>query len=156
MQIHLISVGNKMPGWVQQGYEEYAKRMPRECELVLKEIAPGKRGKNSDVARIIKDEGERMIAAIPQGAHIVTLDISGKIWTTVELAGSMQIWLGSGQSVALLIGGPEGLSANVRQLARESWSLSRLTFPHPLVRVIVAEQLYRAWSVLHNHPYHRE
>lgn len=144
-----------MPGWIQQGYEEYAKRMPRECELVLKEITPGKRTKNSDVDRIVKDEGERMIAAIPQGAHIVTLDIPGKMWTTVQLAESMQTWLGSGQSVALLIGGPEGLSQNVRQIARESWSLSNLTFPHPLVRIIVAEQLYRAWSVLHNHPYHR-
>ena len=144
-----------MPGWIQQGYEEYAKRMPRECELVLKEITPGKRTKNSDVDRIVKDEGERMIAAIPQGAHIVTLDLPGKMWTTVQLAESMQTWLGSGQSVALLIGGPEGLSQNVRQIARESWSLSNLTFPHPLVRIVVAEQLYRAWSVLHNHPYNR-
>lgn len=144
-----------MPGWVQQGYDEYAKRLPRECELALKQIAPGKRSKNGDIARIVKDEGERMIAAIPQGAHIVTLDIPGKPWTTAELAQAMQRWQEFGQDVALLIGGPEGLSDRAKELARESWSLSRLTFPHPLVRIIIAEQLYRAWSLLHNHPYHR-
>ena len=144
-----------MPGWVQQGYDEYAKRLPRECELVLKEIAPGKRGKNSDVVRIVKEEGERMIAAIPQSAFIVALDIPGKQWTTPELAQGMQRWLDTGQHIALLVGGPEGLADSAKQLARESWSLSRLTFPHPLVRVMVAEQLYRAWSILHNHPYHR-
>ena len=155
MQINLITVGNRMPGWVQQGYDEYAKRLPRECELVLKEVAPGKRGKNSDVARIVKDEGDRMQAAIPQGAHIVTLDMPGKPWTTPELALAMQRWMACGQNVALLIGGPEGLSDSAKQLARESWSLSRLTFPHPLVRIVVAEQLYRAWSIIHNHPYHR-
>ncbi|MDD1605658.1 MAG: 23S rRNA (pseudouridine(1915)-N(3))-methyltransferase RlmH [Methylococcaceae bacterium] len=155
MQIHLISVGNRMPSWVQQGYDEYAKRLPRECELVLKEIPAGKRGKNSDIVRIVKEEGERMIAAIPQNTHVVTLDIPGKPWTTPELAGAMQRWLEGGQSVSLLIGGPEGLADEVKPLARESWSLSKLTFPHPLVRIVVAEQLYRAWSILHNHPYHR-
>ena len=144
-----------MPAWVQQGYNEYAKRLPRECELVLKEIATGKRGKNSDVVRIVKEEGERMIAAIPQSAFIVALDIPGKQWTTPELAQGMQRWLDSGQHIALLVGGPEGLADSAKQLARESWSLSRLTFPHPLVRILVAEQLYRAWSILHNHPYHR-
>lgn len=144
-----------MPGWVQQGYDEYAKRLPRECALVLKEVAPGKRGKNSDVARIVRDEGERMLAAIPQGAHIVTLDIPGKPWTTPELAHAMQRWLAGGQPIAILIGGPEGLADAAKDLAQESWSLSKLTFPHPLVRIIVAEQLYRAWSILNNHPYHR-
>lgn len=155
MKINLISVGNKMPSWVQQGYDEYAKRMPRDCSLVLKEILPSKRGKNSDVARITRDEGERMMAAIPSGAHIVTLDIPGKPWTTPELSQAMKRWLESGQNIALMVGGPEGLSDSVRELARESWSLSKLTFPHPLVRVLVAEQLYRAWSILNNHPYHR-
>lgn len=144
-----------MPSWVQLGYDEYAKRLPRECELVLKEIAPGKRSKNSDIARIVKDEGERMIAAIPSSAHIVTLDIPGCRWTTPELANAMQRWREGGQVVALLIGGPEGLADAVRPMARESWSLSPLTFPHPLVRIVVAEQLYRAWSILNNHPYHR-
>lgn len=156
MQIQLITIGNRMPAWVQQGYDEYAKRLPRECELVLKEIAPGKRAKNSDIARIIKDEGERLLKAIPNDTRIVTLDIPGKAWTTPDLAEALQRWLNSGQNIALLIGGPEGLSETVKQRADESWSLSKLTLPHPLVRVIVAEQLYRAWSILHNHPYHRE
>jgi 23S rRNA (pseudouridine1915-N3)-methyltransferase len=123
---------------------------------VLKEIVPGKRTKNSDIARIVKDEGDRMMAVIPQYAHVVSLDIPGKTWTTVELSQSLKRWQDSGQNVALLIGGPEGLADSVKTLAKESWSLSPLTFPHPLVRIIVAEQLYRAWSVLNNHPYHRE
>ena len=144
-----------MPGWVQQGYDEYAKRLPRECELVLKEIAPGKRSKNSDVSRIVKEEGERMMAAIPPAAHVLSLDIPGKLWTTPELAQALLRWLESRQNIALLVGGPEGLADSAKQAARESWSLSRLTLPHPLVRVVVAEQLYRAWSILQNHPYHR-
>ncbi len=145
-----------MPDWVRQGYEDYAKRLPRECELVLKEIAPGKRAKNSDVARIIHAEGERMITAIGKGSHVVSLDVQGAPWATPDLARAMQRWLAGGQHVALLVGGPEGLSSQARQLARESWSLSPLTFPHPLVRIIIAEQIYRAWSLLNNHPYHRE
>ncbi|KAF3983647.1 MAG: 23S rRNA (pseudouridine(1915)-N(3))-methyltransferase RlmH [Methylococcales symbiont of Hymedesmia sp. n. MRB-2018] len=155
MQINLISVGNKMPHWVQQGYDEYAKRLPRECALTLKEIIPGKRGKNSDMARIIRDEGERMISAIPNRAHIVTLDVPGKLWTTLELSEAMSRWMENGQNIALLVGGPEGLSVAAKKLAKQSWSLSNLTLPHPLVRIVAAEQLYRAWSVLHNHPYHR-
>ncbi len=154
MQIHLIAVGQKMPNWVQQGYNEYAKRLPRECELVLKEIAPDKR-RSGDIARITKEEGERMLAAVPSRAHIVTLDIPGKPWTTEDLANSLRRWLGNGQPVALMVGGPEGLSQEVRDGTNECWSLSPLTFPHPLVRVIVAEQIYRAWSLLNNHPYHR-
>ncbi len=144
-----------MPGWVQQGYDEYAKRMPKECELILKEIAPGKRGKNVDVSRIVRDEGNRMIAAIPSRSHVVTMDIPGKKWTTQQLSVSLKRWMESGQHISLMIGGPEGLPDSVRNLAQESWSLSPLTFPHPLVRIVVAEQLYRAWSILNNHPYHR-
>lgn len=144
-----------MPVWVQQGYQDYAKRMPRECELLLKEIAPSSRGKNSDIARIVRDEGERMLQAIPPGAHPVALDLAGKAWSTAELAEALQRWLESGQHIALLVGGPDGLSDTARRSARESWSLSRLTFPHPLVRIILAEQIYRAWSLLHRHPYHR-
>jgi 23S rRNA (pseudouridine1915-N3)-methyltransferase len=155
MQIHLISVGKRMPDWVKQGYEEYAKRLPRECALVLQEITPGKRLKNTDIARLVRDEGERMITAVPPGAHVVALDIPGKPWTTAELSGVMRRWLKNGQKVALLVGGPEGLAESARNLAQETWSLSRLTFPHPLVRIIVAEQIYRAWSMLSNHPYHR-
>lgn len=155
MKIQLISVGKKMPNWVEQGYNDYAKRLPRECELILKEIPAGKRGKNSDISRIVKEEGKKMLAAISPRTHIVTLDIPGKPWTTAELSLNLKKWLESGQNVALLVGGPEGLADAVKSRAQQSWSLSKLTFPHPLVRVLVAEQLYRSWSLLQNHPYHR-
>jgi 23S rRNA (pseudouridine1915-N3)-methyltransferase len=155
MQIHLISVGNRMPDWIKAGFDEYSKRMPRECELILKEIPSGIRTKNSDLIKTLKDEGERMNSAIPAGSHIVALDVSGRPWTTPDLANNLQRWLEGGKNIALLIGGPEGLADSVKNRAGEFWSLSPLTFPHPLVRVIVAEQLYRAWSILQNHPYHR-
>jgi len=155
MRIHVIAVGQKMPGWVEQGYREYAQRLPAETRLELKEIAPGKRGKNADIARIVQDEGQRMQAAIPKNSRIVALDVGGSRWSTEQLAERLDDWMQSGQDVSLLVGGPEGLSDDCRSLAQESWSLSPLTFPHPLVRIILAEQLYRAWSVLRNHPYHR-
>ncbi len=155
MQIHLISVGTKMPDWVQAGYHEYAKRMPRECELILKEIPAGKRGKNSDIDRITREEGDKMLLAMPQNSYPVTLDILGKKWSTPDLSNALKRWLEGGQHISLFVGGPQGLAPAVRQLAKESWSLSPLTFPHPLVRIVVAEQIYRAWSLLNNHPYHR-
>ena len=144
-----------MPVWVKQGYEEYAGRLPKECELVLKEIVPGKRLKNTDLVRLVKEEGERIETAIPNGTHRVTLDLKGKPWSTADLAAALTRWRESGQNIALLVGGPEGLDDSIRQSADESWCLSNLTFPHPLVRIIVAEQIYRAWSILRNHPYHR-
>ncbi len=155
MRIHLIAVGERMPAWVQQGYEEYAKRLPPERSLRLVEIAPGRRGKGFDLARAIQDEGERMLAAIPKGSLVLALDERGKEWTTLELAEQLRGWLQGGRDVALLAGGPDGLAPACRDRAEGIWSLSRLTLPHPLVRVVVAEQLYRAWSVLQNHPYHR-
>lgn len=155
MQIHLIAVGSKMPGWVEQGYQEFAKRLPAECSLKLVEIPAGKRGKNADIARLTREEGERTLAAIPKGARVVALDVKGKPWSTEQLAQQLHGWLGDGRDVALLIGGPEGLADSCRGRADTLWSLSPLTFPHPLVRIVVAEQLYRAWSILQNHPYHR-
>lgn len=155
MNIHLIAVGEKMPTWVQQGYQEYAKRLPRECTLQLVEIAPGKRGKNADIARALRDEGQRMLAAIPKSAHVVALEVQGRPWSTEQLAEQLQHWLSGGQDIALLVGGPEGLAPAARDCARQQWSLSPLTLPHPLVRVVLSEQIYRAWSILQNHPYHR-
>ena len=155
MRIQILAVGQKMPGWIETGYKEYAQRMPAEAKLELKEIAPGKRGKNADISRILEEEGERIRAAIPKSSHIVVLDVKGRSYSTEQLAQRMNDWMHSGQDICLLIGGPEGLSEHCRSLANEKWSLSALTFPHPLVRVILAEQLYRAWSVLRNHPYHR-
>lgn len=155
MNIHLIAVGEKMPTWVQQGYAEYAKRIPAECALKLTEISPGKRGKNADIARAMRDEGQRMLAAIPKGAFVIALEVDGKAWSTEKLADQLDSWMNLGSDVALLVGGPEGLSPECKTAAQLKWSLSPLTLPHPLVRVVIAEQLYRAWSVMRNHPYHR-
>lgn len=156
MQIHLIAVGNRMPTWVSAAYQEYAKRLPRECALKLVEIAPGKRGRNVDVQRSVRDEGERMLAALPRDCQVIALEVGGKSWSTPQLAAQLEAWLPSGRDTALLIGGPEGMDAACRERADQLWSLSALTLPHPLVRVILAEQLYRAWSVMVGHPYHRE
>jgi 23S rRNA (pseudouridine1915-N3)-methyltransferase len=156
MQIHLIAVGEKMPRWVQDGYGEYAKRLPAECALRLIEVPAGKRVKNADLARIIRDESERMLAAIPKGAAVVALEIGGRSWSTEQLAHNLDDWMGSGVDLALLVGGPDGLGDAARRAAGQLWSLSPLTLPHPLVRVVLAEQLYRAWSILRNHPYHRD
>jgi 23S rRNA (pseudouridine1915-N3)-methyltransferase len=155
MNIHLIAIGGRMPDWVQQGYEEYAKRLPAECALRLTEISAGRRGKNADLARILNDEAQRMLAAIPKAAIVVALEVNGRAWSTERLANQLQDWMSAGQDLALLIGGPDGLGDAARTRAVQRWSLSPLTLPHPLVRVIVAEQLYRAWSILHRHPYHR-
>lgn len=155
MRIHLLAVGTRMPAWVTEGYQEYAKRLPRECELVLKEIAPAKRGKNADAARFREEEGERLLAALPRDAQVVALDLSGKPWSTPALAQNLKGWLAGGRDVALLVGGPDGLAPACLARAHQAWCLSNLTFPHPVVRIIVAEQVYRAWSLLNNHPYHR-
>ena len=155
MQIHLIAVGDKMPRWVQDGFSEYAKRLPAECALRLTEVAAGRRGKNADIPRIIRDESERLLAAVPRGAIVVALEVGGTSWSTEQLAGQLDTWMNSGHDLALLVGGPDGLTDEVRNAARQLWSLSALTLPHPLVRVLLAEQLYRAWSILRNHPYHR-
>lgn len=155
MRIHLIAAGSRMPSWIQAGFEEYAKRLPRGCALCLKEIPLKRRGKEGDWHRQVEAEGAEMNAAIPQGAHVVALDREGQQWSTEELAKHLAKWLEQGRDLALLIGGPEGLAPICLERASFRWSLSRLTFPHPLVRVIVAEQLYRAWCLLRGHPYHR-
>ena len=155
MKIHLLAVGTRMPDWVKAGYAEYAGRLPRECALLLNEIPAGKRGRNSAVAPIVRDEGERLLTAIPAGSRVVALDERGLEWNTVELAERLAHWLREGGDVSLLVGGPDGLDGACRARAETIWSLSRLTLPHPLVRVVIAEQLYRAWSLLHHHPYHR-
>ncbi|MFO1417594.1 MAG: 23S rRNA (pseudouridine(1915)-N(3))-methyltransferase RlmH [Methylotetracoccus sp.] len=156
MQIELVAVGQRMPPWVEDGYREYARRLTRECQLVLREIAPAVRSKSGDAAKWRQTEGERIIAAVTHVDHAVALDRSGRAWSTEQLATLIEQWMNSYRRVALLIGGPDGLSQECLDRAGQRWSLSPLTFPHPLVRVIVAEQLYRAWSLLQGHPYHRE
>ena len=144
-----------MPGWVQQGYEEYSRRMRGPSKLRLVEITARRRGKGADIERIRRDEGQKMLAAIPPGCLVIALEVNGETWDTPALARQLQSWQTRGGDVALLVGGPDGLSAACRERADRLWSLSALTLPHPLVRILVAEQLYRAQSILDNHPYHR-
>ena len=144
-----------MPAWVEEGYAEYAKRMPPESKLKLVEIAAGKRAKNSDTKRLTQQEGEKMLAAIPKAAKIVALDVLGKVVSTEQLAQELKSWQASGQDIAILIGGPEGLADDCLKQAQQKMSLSKLTLPHPLVRVVLAEQLYRATTILKGHPYHK-
>ena len=155
MKCHLVAVGRRMPDWVNAGYQEYARRLSGQLRLQLHEIAPPRRSSRDSSGRAMQLEGERLLAAVPGGARVIALDERGSAWSTRELAGQLEQWLGSGQDVALLVGGADGLALECLQAAEGRWSLSPLTLPHGLVRVVVAEQLYRAWSLLHNHPYHR-
>ena len=155
MQIHLLAVGQKMPVWVKQGYQTFSQRMPAECRLLLKEIPALKRPKHADIKRIQAKEAQKLLQAIPRYSHVIALDVKGKPWSTEQLAEQLKRWMMSGRDVSLLVGGPEGLTDACRSQADALWSLSPLTFPHPLVRVILAEQLYRAWSLSVGHPYHR-
>jgi len=156
MKIHLIAVGNKMPPWVKAGTDEYLKRMPSTCSVQVHEIpAQSRGGGHQSVDRIKADEAARIEAKIPKNALRVVCDERGNSWTTQDLADRMSDWMAGGRDVAIIVGGPDGLSDEIRASADILWSLSGLTMPHPLVRVLLAEQLYRAWSLLNNHPYHR-
>ena len=155
MHIHLIAVGTRMPAWVTSGYEEYARRLPRECRLKLIEIPLSKRRKTQSAEKNRQEEGRVMLAAVPDGATLIALDVRGKTWSTEVLATRLQDWLQAGRNIALLVGGPDGLADECLSRADLRWSLSALTLPHALVRVLLAEQLYRAWTVIQGHPYHR-
>jgi 23S rRNA (pseudouridine1915-N3)-methyltransferase len=155
MKIYLVAVGNRMPQWVDSAYREYATRFPRQCHLQLIEVASQKRTKSSDPSRVRELESSALLSAVPKNCHRVVLERSGRDYSTEQLAQRLQQWMGEGRDVALLIGGPDGLSPACLEQLDDRWSLSALTFAHPLVRVIVAEQLYRAWSIINNLPYHR-
>ena len=156
MRLQLIAVGQRMPQWVITAFSDYQSRFPRDCAFELVEIPAGKRGKNADIARILEQEGERMLAAVGKGNRIITLEVTGKAWDTPELAKQLASWQMDGRNISLLVGGPEGLAPACMAAAEQRWSLSNLTLPHPMVRVILVESLYRAWSLLNNLPYHRE
>jgi len=145
-----------MPGWVDDGYAEYARRLPRTLPLHLTEIATAPRGRGRATAAAKDAEGKRIRGAVAASAYVVALDEGGAAWSTRDLAGFLERRLQAGTDLALLIGGPDGLSAACLERADARWSLSALTLPHGLVRIVVAEQLYRAWSLLGNHPYHRD
>lgn len=155
MKINLIAVGKNMPDWVSTAFNEYSKRLPAQCALNLIEIPMPKRGKNIAISKAMQKESELMLAAIPQNSLVICLEVSGKAWSTENLSANLKDWLGSGYDISLLVGGPDGLHPDCIAKAKQSWSLSALTLPHPLVRVILAEQIYRAWSILQGHPYHR-
>lgn len=155
MKIRLLAVGSKMPAWVEEGVETYRKRLPKDFSLDIEEVALGQRGKNADIARAREQEAERIRGKLRGNEHVVALEVDGKAWTTEQLARQADEWRLQGQDVVLLVGGPDGLDPAVSAMAQQRWSLSPLTLPHPLVRIMLAEQLYRAWTLLVGHPYHR-
>lgn len=155
MRIRLIAVGTRMPDWVETAFRDYAGRLPHECRLELTEIVPAQRGRNADIARAKQQEGEKILKALPRDALVIALDERGEPLSSPQWSGELQQWMQSGRDTCLLIGGPDGHAPEVLARADRQWSLSKLVLPHALVRVFVAEQLFRAWSLLSNHPYHR-
>ena len=155
MKLTIIAVGTKMPAWVEQGFSEYSKRLPREWKPKLVEVSVAKRSKSSNVEQLKEQEANAILAAIPKNSYVVALEVSGASWTTPTLSEKMAQWQHEPQNICLLIGGPDGLAETCLSLSRERWSLSALTLPHPLVRIVLIEQLYRAWTILQNHPYHK-
>ena len=156
MRLSIIAVGGKMPTWVNDGVTEYERRMPRELKLNWREIPLVRRGKDTSPEMLRTREGEKILKAIPRGEKVIALDVRGERWSTEQLAQQLKRWQMSGDNYSLLIGGPDGLSRECLERASGRWSLSDLTMPHPLVRILLAEQLYRAWTINANHPYHRE
>ena len=156
MRATILSVGHKMPAWIQEGFQEYTRRMPPEIRVELVELKPEERGAGRDAARAKEIEGERIVAALPKDATLLALDERGKAITTQGLSVMLSQWMRDGTHPAFAIGGADGHSEALRARADKLVALSALTLPHGLVRVVLAEQLYRAWSILARHPYHRE
>lgn len=155
MQLIIAAVGHKMPAWIETGFGEYAKRMPPELRLVLKEIKPVERSGSKTAATAMALERERIEAVLPRSARLVALDERGKDLTSVALAQQLQAWQQDGRDTVFLIGGADGLDPELKARADTLLRISSMTLPHGLVRVMLAEQLYRAWSITQNHPYHR-
>ncbi len=155
IHIRFMTVSNRPPAWISEGFAEYAKRLSSACRLELIEIPVEKRNNQKNMQPFIDREGEKMLALIKPGATVVALDLQGKLWSTQDLAGQLQGWMQEGKAVDFLIGGPDGLAAACLKRAQYRWSLSPLTLPHLLVRVLIAEQIYRAWTILQKHPYHK-
>jgi len=155
MQLVIAAVGHKMPDWIATGFTEYAKRMPPDCRLVLKEIKPVDRSGSRSAETVMAMERSRIEAVIPKGSKVVALDEHGRDLTTMQLAKNLTQWQQGGSDVTFVIGGADGLDAQFKQQADMLLRISSLTLPHGMVRVVLAEQLYRAWSITQNHPYHR-
>ncbi len=155
MQLLIVAVGHKMPAWIETGFTEYAKRMPPELRIVLKEVKPVERSGSKTAATAMALERERIEAVLPKNVRIVALDERGKDLTSVALSQQLQAWQLGGGDTALLIGGADGLDPGLKAKAESLIRISSMTLPHGIVRVMLAEQLYRAWSITQNHPYHR-
>jgi len=155
MKLLLVAVGQRQPAWADEAYAEFEKRFPPEMRLVLKAVKAEPRGART-AEQLMAAEAARIEAALPKGVRRVVLDERGERVTTLQLAARMKTWLHDGRDVALLVGGPDGLDASLKASADETLRLSELTLPHAFVRVLLAEALYRAWTVTTNHPYHRE
>lgn len=156
MKLVIAAVGTRMPDWVQAGFAEFSKRLPRDCPMSLLEVKAEPRTTGKTPAAMMAAEAERLRAALPARRHLVILDEHGSDLTTRQLADRMQQWMRLGDDVAFVIGGPDGLDPGLKAEANEKMRLSSLTLPHAMVRVLLAEALYRAWSLLNHHPYHRE
>jgi 23S rRNA (pseudouridine1915-N3)-methyltransferase len=156
MRVTILSVGHRMPAWIQDGWQEYAKRMPPEIKLDLVELKPEDRGAGRSIDKAKAVEGERVLAAVPEGATLIALDERGKSVSTQGLSVLLAGWMRDGSHPAFAIGGADGHADAVRSRADKLVSLSALTLPHGMVRVLLVEQIYRAWSILARHPYHRE
>lgn len=155
MHLKIISAGQRLPEWVNSGFETYRKRFPREMRLELVEVPLAGKSAQGDADKARRMEGDRMLGSLRGSEYVIALEVEGKAWSTEKLGSQLESWQMNGRDTAFLIGGPEGLSQECRKRADQWWSVSPLTLPHPLVRVLVAEQLYRAWTITQNHPYHR-
>jgi 23S rRNA (pseudouridine1915-N3)-methyltransferase len=151
-----LSIAQKMPRWVTEGFAEYQRRMPAHLKLAVTEVTLPKRNRNADIQQLIKHEAAALKAALPANSLRIAMDRAGKPWTTMDLADRLQDWQQGGRDIGIMIGGPDGLDPGLIASANLVWSLGALTLPHPVVRVILAEQLYRAWTITVGHPYHRE
>lgn len=156
MRVRIVAVGTKMPAWVGAAVDDYARRMPADWRLEWHEVRAAPRGPSGHPGAWMRHEAERIRAALPEGAHRVVLDERGRDLDTRQLARRVAAWRNGARDVAIVIGGPDGLDPALAAGADETLRLSSLTLPHPLVRVVLAEQLFRAWSILAGHPYHRE
>lgn len=156
MQLTLVSVGRRGPRWQQDACAGYTQRLPATMKLRSVDVAPVRRSNSEPAARVRQGEAVKIRAALRAGQHVIVLDETGTALSTRQLAGHLRRWIDSDEDVAVVIGGPDGLDAQLRREAAACWSLSALTLPHGLVRVLLLEQVYRAWTILANHPYHRD